>query len=61
MAIFDKNKKQYSGVFSTGAMGAIAPVILRKRLIAPVILHLPYLVIKQNEVPTLKRRLHETF
>ena len=27
----------YSGVFSTGATGAIAPVILRKRLIAPVI------------------------
>ena len=27
-----------SGVFSTGATGAIAPVILRKRLIAPVIL-----------------------
>ena len=34
-----------SGVFSTGAMGAIAPVILRKRLIAPVILHMPYSVI----------------
>ena len=30
-----------SGVFSTGATGAIAPVILRKRLIAPVIFHLP--------------------
>ena len=28
---------RYSGVFSTGATGAIAPVILRKRLIAPVI------------------------
>ena len=41
MAIFDKNKKQYSGVFSTGAMGAIAPLILRKRLIAPETLHLP--------------------
>ena len=27
-----------SGVFSTGATGATAPVILRKRLIAPVIL-----------------------
>ena len=34
-----------SGVFSTGATGAIAPVILRKRLIAPVILHLTYSVI----------------
>ena len=34
-----------SGVFSTGATGAIAPVILRKRLIAPVIFHLPYSVI----------------
>ena len=33
-----------SGVFSTGATGAIAPVIFRKRLIAPVILHLPYSV-----------------
>ena len=32
----------YRGVFSTGA---IAPVILRKRLIAPEILHLPYSVI----------------
>ena len=28
----------YSGVFSTGATGAIAPVILRRKLIAPVIL-----------------------
>ena len=28
----------FSGVFSTGATGAIAPVILRKRPIAPVIL-----------------------
>ena len=27
----------YSGVFSTGATGAIAPVILRKRLIAPAV------------------------
>ena len=27
----------YSGVFSTGAMGAMAPVILRKRLIAPAV------------------------
>ena len=26
-----------SGVFSTGAMGAMAPVILRKRLIAPAV------------------------
>ena len=26
-----------SGVFSTGATGAIAPVILRKRLIAPAV------------------------
>ena len=26
-----------SGVFSTGATGAIAPVILRKRLIAPTV------------------------
>ena len=34
-----------SGVFSTGATGAIAPVLLRKRLIAPAILHLPYSVI----------------
>ena len=34
-----------SGVFSTGATGAIAPVILRKRLLAPVILHMPYSVI----------------
>ena len=33
-----------SGVFSTGATGAIAPVILKKRLIAPVIF-LPYSVI----------------
>ena len=52
---------QCSGVFSTGATGAIAPVILRKRLIAPSILHLPYLVIKQNEVPKLKKRLRENF
>ena len=29
-----------SGVFSTGATGAIAPTILRKRLIAPAIIHL---------------------
>ena len=29
-----------SGVFSTGATGAIAPAIFRKRLIAPAILHL---------------------
>ena len=29
-----------SGVFSTGATGAIAPAILRKRLIAPAILNL---------------------
>ena len=28
---------QCSGVFSTGATGAIAPVILRKRLIAPAV------------------------
>jgi hypothetical protein len=34
-----------SGVFSTGATGAIAPAILRKRLIAPTTLHLPYSVI----------------
>ena len=34
-----------SGVFSTGATGAIAPAILRKGLIAPAILHLPYSVI----------------
>jgi hypothetical protein len=34
-----------SGVFSTGATGAIAPAILSKRLIAPAILHLPYSVI----------------
>ena len=27
----------YSRVFSTGAMGAMAPVILRKRLIAPAV------------------------
>ena len=27
----------YSGVFSAGAMGAMAPVILRKRLIAPAV------------------------
>ena len=26
-----------SGVFSTGAMGAMAPVILRKRLMAPAV------------------------
>ena len=31
-----------SGVFSTGATGAIAPVILRKGLIAPVMLHLDF-------------------
>ncbi len=40
-----RDRYYYSGVFSTGATGAIAPVILRKRLIAPVILHLPYSVI----------------
>ena len=34
-----------SGVFSTGATGAIAPIILRKRPTAPVILHLPDSVI----------------
>ena len=34
----------FSGVFSTGATGAIAPALLRKRLIAPAILHLPYSV-----------------
>ena len=34
-----------SGVFNTGATGAIAPAILRKRLIAPAILHLPYAMI----------------
>ena len=28
----------FSGVFSTGAKGAIAPAILRKRQIAPAIL-----------------------
>ena len=27
----------HSGVFSMGAMGAMAPVILRKRLIAPAV------------------------
>ena len=27
----------YSGVFSTGATGAMAPIILRKRLIAPAV------------------------
>ena len=27
----------FSGVFSTGAMGAMAPVISRKRLIAPAV------------------------
>ena len=31
------NKDLSSGVFSTGAMGAMAPVILRKRLIAPAV------------------------
>ena len=36
-----------SGVFSMGATGAIAPVILRKRLVAPVILHLPYWASKE--------------
>ena len=35
---FKHLKLHISGVFSTGATGAIAPVILRKRLIAPVIL-----------------------
>ena len=34
-----------SGVFSTGATGAIAPVILRKRPIAPVILQLNHLIV----------------
>ena len=32
-----KNQFISSGVFSTGAMGAMAPVILRKRLIAPAV------------------------
>ena len=31
-----------SGVFKTGATGAIAPAILKKRLIAPAILHRPF-------------------
>ena len=44
-----------SGVFSTGATGAIAPVILRKRIIAPVILHLPCSVI----ILTLKIAIHQ--
>ena len=30
------------GVFSTGAIGALAPTTLRKRLIASAILHLPF-------------------
>ena len=41
-------------VFSTGATGAIAPVILRKRPIAPVILHLPYSVIIFYNLSRLK-------
>ena len=34
----DFHLHSHSGVFSTGATGAMAPVILRKRLMAPVIL-----------------------
>ena len=40
------NQSHYSGVYSTDATGAIAPVILRKMLIVPVILHLPFSVIQ---------------
>jgi hypothetical protein len=35
--ISEKAHLRSSGVFSTGATGAIAPAILRKRLIAPAI------------------------
>ena len=45
-----------SGVFSTGATGAIAPVILRKRPIAPVILPGMY---PQGQL--LRPRLHPNF
>ena len=37
MARFHGFTNKCSGVFSTGAMGAMAPVILRKRLIAPAV------------------------
>ena len=46
----------FSGVFSTGATGAIAPVILRKRPIAPVILPGMY---PQGRL--LRPRLHPNF
>ena len=39
-----------SGVFSTGATGAIAPAILRKRLIAPAILHLPGMYSQRTQI-----------
>ena len=45
-----KNLFIISGVFSTGAMGAIAPVILRKRLIAPEILHLPRMYLQCTQI-----------
>jgi hypothetical protein len=45
LAHFELLRCLCSGVFSTGAMGAIAPVILRKRPIAPVILHLNHLIV----------------
>ena len=45
-----------SGVFSTGATGAIAPAILRKRPIAPVILPGMY---PQGQL--LRPRLHPNF
>ena len=35
--LFDRESTQPSGVFSTGVMGAMAPVIFRKRLIAPTV------------------------
>ena len=43
----------YRGVFSTGAMGALAPTILKNRLLAPVIFETNYNFIKIKDILTL--------